>query len=182
MMQFNNPLQNVHVAAPCSADWEQMHGNERARFCGQCNLNVYNLSSMTRSDAEHLIASNEGRLCVRFYRRADGSILTRNCPEGVRAIQRKISRFTRAVVSALLSFVTGVAVFEGLSSLSITDQFPRREVMGTIAVHHPAIPLPPAGLLIEEPLPTMGKMRVSEEVLIRRAGESRRKAGFSQRH
>jgi hypothetical protein len=154
MSRFNNPLNNVHVAAPCSADWDQMIGNELSRFCGQCNLNVYNLSGMTRSEAEHLIANNEGRLCVRFYRRADGSIITKNCPVGLREIQRRVSRLTRAIVSAVLSFVTGIAVFEGLSTIS--DSFPRRQVMGTIALPQPTIPLPPQTPLDQQPRLVMG--------------------------
>src|SRR6267143_1378930 len=102
MARFDSPLDLVKVAAPCSADWDQMIGNDRARFCGQCNLNVYNLSSMTKFEAESFIARNEGRLCVRFYRRADGSIITENCPVGLRAIRRKLSYFAKAIISAAL--------------------------------------------------------------------------------
>ena len=69
MSRFNYPLDHVRIAAPCKADWQQMIGSERVRFCGQCKLNVYNLSSMTKTEAESLIAQTEGRLCVRFYRR-----------------------------------------------------------------------------------------------------------------
>src|SRR5687767_6584337 len=87
MHQFNSPLDHVRIAAPCNADWEQMVGTDRVRYCGQCNLNVYNLSSMTERDAESFIVRNEGRLCIRFYRRADGSILTGNCPVGLRALR-----------------------------------------------------------------------------------------------
>src|SRR6266699_5221853 len=107
MARFNNPLNRVRVAAPCDADWEQMIGDERARFCGQCNLNVYNLSSMTRSEAESFIARTEGRLCVRFYRRKDGSIITQDCPVGLRAVKRRAQRIRRAVASSLLGFLAG---------------------------------------------------------------------------
>src|SRR6266480_117180 len=169
MARFNNPLDRVRVAAPCDADWEQMIGDERARFCGQCNLNVYNLSSMTKSEAESFIAGNEGRLCVRFYRRADGSILTNNCPVGLRAIQRKVSRFTKAIASAVLSFLAGVGIYEGVSSLSSTDRFSGR-TMGAIAVR-PAevmvpleISLPPPTPPPIKPLPVMGKIRVQHEI------------------
>jgi hypothetical protein len=165
MTKFNNPLDNVRVAAPCSADWEQMIGDERARFCGQCNLNVYNLSSMTRSEAESFVTRNEGRLCVRFYRRADGSILTKNCPVGLRAIQRRVSRFTKAIASAVLSFFAGVGIYEGISSLSSTDRFPRG-TMGVIA-ERPAevmvpldISLPPPTPPASKPLPLMGEVRI----------------------
>jgi hypothetical protein len=60
-------------------------------------LNVYNLSGMTRFEAESLIAQNEGRLCVRFYRRRDGSIITKDCPVGLRAIQRRVSYLAKAL-------------------------------------------------------------------------------------
>ena len=113
MARFKNPLEQVQVAAPCKADWEQMIGSERMRFCGACNLNVYNLSGMTRSEAESLIARNEGRLCVRFYRRRDGSIITKDCPVGLRAIQRRVSYLTKAIITATLTFMASV----GLQSL-----------------------------------------------------------------
>ena len=145
MTRFNYPLDNVRVAAPCNADWEQMIGNERARFCGQCNLNIYNLSSMTRSEAESFIAQNEGRICIRYYHRADGSVITKNCPIGLRAIQRKISYLTRAMISAVLSFLAGVASFEILIERSIL-KLPRREVTTGMLVAEPSrfrLPAPP---------------------------------------
>lgn len=96
-------LENIRVAAPCPASWEQMQGDSRVRHCAECNLNVYNLSEMTRQEAEALIASREGRLCVRFYRRADGAILTRNCPKGLQAMARRVSRIAGAALSAAMS-------------------------------------------------------------------------------
>jgi hypothetical protein len=116
MAQFTDPLSNVRVAVPCRADWERMRGNERVRFCDQCSMNVYNLSNMTRKDAEALILSTEGRLCVRYYHRVDGSILTDNCPVGLRALKRRVSGFSRAVVSSVLSFFAGMAVLAGLET------------------------------------------------------------------
>lgn len=111
MARFDSPLDNLRVAAPCSSDWNQMLGTERVRFCSQCNLNVYNLSSMKRSEAEALISSTEGRLCVRYYRRADGTILTDNCPVGLRAIRRRVSRVATATLSAVLSFFAGLGLY-----------------------------------------------------------------------
>ena len=122
MARFKNPLEQVQVAAPCKADWEQMIGSERMRFCGACNLNVYNLSGMTRSEAESLIARNEGRLCVRFYRRRDGSIITKDCPVGLRAIQRRVSYLAKAIIAAALTFMASA----GLQSL--IPQVPEFEV------------------------------------------------------
>ena len=96
-------LNNIHIAAPCRADWAQMSGDERVRHCSECDLNVYNLSEMTRAEAERLILSREGRLCVRFYRRSDGTILTQNCPRGVRVLIRRVSRIAAAILTATMS-------------------------------------------------------------------------------
>src|SRR3954464_4917655 len=110
MRKFTSPLDGVRVAAPCPADWEKMVGDERVRFCGQCSLHVYNLSGMTKREAEGLVANAEGRLCVRYYRRADGSILTRNCPVGLRALKQRVSRIAGAALSAVLGFFAGLGL------------------------------------------------------------------------
>ena len=118
MARFNHPLNHVRVAAPCPADWNEMIGSERMRFCGLCSLNVYNLSSMSRSEAESLIARNEGRLCVRFYRRRDGSIITKDCPVGLRAIRRRVSYVAKAIGSMVLGLFAGLGVHEAFRSIT----------------------------------------------------------------
>ncbi|HMT07118.1 MAG TPA: hypothetical protein PKA82_03870, partial [Pyrinomonadaceae bacterium] len=82
MVKFDSPLNNINIASPCSSDWNEMYGDDRKRFCGECKLNVYNLSGMTKDEAEALITNAEGRLCVRLYRREDGSVITQDCPVG----------------------------------------------------------------------------------------------------
>lgn len=93
MANYSNPLKHVQIAAPCQANWDEMYafGGERVRHCSQCQRNVYNLSAMPREEAETLLLKTEGRLCVRFYRRADGTILTQNCPVGLRALKQRVS-------------------------------------------------------------------------------------------
>ena len=85
-----------------------MIGDERVRFCGQCELNVYNLSAMSTLEAESLIARTEGRLCVRYYRRKDGSIITQDCPVGLRRLKARAARIKRAVASLVLGFLAGI--------------------------------------------------------------------------
>jgi hypothetical protein len=108
MRKFNNPLDNIHVGSPCSADWDEMFGDERKRHCGDCKMNVYNLSDMTRREAESLLINSEGRLCVRFFRRSDGTVLTKNCPVGWRAAKQRVSRVATAAFSAIAGLITGV--------------------------------------------------------------------------
>ena len=114
MSTHSSPLDHVRVAAPCPADWNRMTGDEQVRFCAQCSLNVYNLSGMTKQQAEALIMSAEGRLCIRYYQRADGTILTDNCPVGLRALKRRVSRAANAVLSALLAFLAGLGLYAAL--------------------------------------------------------------------
>jgi hypothetical protein len=109
MSRFTNTLGRVRVAAPCEADWDEMRGDERVRFCSRCSLNVYNLSAMTRREAERVVLGAEGRLCVRFYRRRDGTMLTQNCPTGLTKLKRRVSRVASATAAAALGLFTGVA-------------------------------------------------------------------------
>ncbi|MFA9472676.1 MAG: hypothetical protein ACERNK_19075, partial [Deltaproteobacteria bacterium] len=75
---------HLRIASPCKAPWENMDGDERVRFCRDCNRNVYNLSAMTEREARRVVAEREGRLCVRFYQRRDGTVLTSDCPVGAK--------------------------------------------------------------------------------------------------
>jgi hypothetical protein len=75
-------LDNIRVAAPCTADWNQMTGDGRTRHCGECKKNVYNLSGMTRDEAEALLIDRNGDLCVRYFQRTDGTILLADCAVG----------------------------------------------------------------------------------------------------
>ncbi|MDQ3799722.1 MAG: hypothetical protein M3384_09740 [Acidobacteriota bacterium] len=111
MKKFTNPLDNIRIASPCPANWDEMRGDERTRFCSQCSLNVYNLSGMTLDEAENLLLTSEGRACVRFYRRADGTILTKDCPVGWRAVKRRISRAATALVSLCAGIFAGIFAF-----------------------------------------------------------------------
>jgi hypothetical protein len=97
-------LDNVRIASPCRADWDAMQGDERVRFCAECGKNVYNLSAMSRLEAEALVTEKEGRMCVRFYQRADGSALTSDCPVGVRIKTVRVSRRIGFAFSGLLGF------------------------------------------------------------------------------
>ncbi len=96
-------IRNIRVASPCPADWNTMAGDERMRHCSECNLNVYNLSAMTEREVQRLVANSQGRVCGRFYRRADGTMLTQDCPRGLRAVARRVSRTVAAVLTAVMS-------------------------------------------------------------------------------
>ena len=104
-------LDNVRVASPCTARWDAMQGDDRSRFCSECKLSVYNLSAMTKTEAEEFVAGAEGRVCIRYYQRADGTMLTADCPVGVQAVRMRFTRRVRSIAAAAIALVaTGAGV------------------------------------------------------------------------
>lgn len=95
-------INKLRVASPCSVGWENMSGDERTRHCQKCSLSVYNISMLTTSEVEKLILGREGRLCIRMYRRADGTILTKDCPVGLRALRKRVAGLAAATLAAVL--------------------------------------------------------------------------------
>src|SRR3989337_3907613 len=116
MFEYTNPLNNIKIASPCPADWNKMIGDERKRYCGDCKLNVYNLSGMTRAEAESLLINSEGRLCVRFFRRADGTVLTKDCPVGWQSFKKRVSKTATAVFSIFVGIFSGIFAFNSIKS------------------------------------------------------------------
>jgi hypothetical protein len=105
-------LDQVRIASPCSRCWGDMApvdptGQDRVRHCSDCDLNVYNLSNMALDEAEELLRSHEGRrLCAGYYRRADGTILARDCPVGLRALRMKALAGAARIAAALAVLAT----------------------------------------------------------------------------
>ena len=75
-------LDRIGVANPCTESWEGMVGDDRVRFCGKCEQNVYRLTDLPRAEANELLARSQAgeEICVRFARRADGTVVTNDCP------------------------------------------------------------------------------------------------------
>jgi hypothetical protein len=99
-------LERTVVASPCSESWEGMSGDDRARFCARCGKNVYNLSAMARDEAERFIVENTAA-CLRLFRRADGTVLTSDCPVGGRQ-KRRLAVLRHATAIALGLAAAGV--------------------------------------------------------------------------
>ena len=101
-------VDRLRIASPCPISWAQMTGNDRVRFCQVCNLNVYNIAELTRSEASELVSETEGRFCARLFRRSDGTVITRDCPEGLRAIRRRVARRTAAIFATVVALSSAV--------------------------------------------------------------------------
>ena len=152
-------LENIRIATPCRADWDEMAGDERVRFCGKCEKNVYNLSAMTRADAEALVREKEGRMCVRLFQREDGTVLTADCPVGVRRARLR-QRVWASVSGAVASLALALGLLSGRARGDLTlgdhkkapaTQPPRPIAMGgAIALVTPTI-----GHAAPSPAPTL---------------------------
>lgn len=147
-------LDRIAVASPCSASWDEMLGDERVRFCLACEKNVYNLSNMPREDAEALLAKSAGgEVCVRFYRRADGTVMTSDCPVGATKKRRKKMALAIAGAGAMavaaISELTkpvcrGGVAGTAMGAVAVYTPTPSETVptvMGTVAVPQPPPPV-----------------------------------------
>jgi hypothetical protein len=152
-------LDELRVASPCNVSWDAMTGDDRVRFCGSCEKNVYNLSSMPREEAEALLAKHESSVCVRFYRRADGTVLTADCPVGVRRKRLRRGVLAVAGAGALAAAATAAFAHQGkpvhvvMGEPVADDRFATRTmgraviepaVMGSAAIEAPPAPKPPS--------------------------------------
>jgi hypothetical protein len=103
MLKSQDPVSSLRIATPCEAKWEEMAGGERLRHCSLCRLNVYNFGAMTRGEIAELLQTTEGRLCARLYQRADGTLLTSDCPSTSARRSRRKLRWRTATLGALIT-------------------------------------------------------------------------------
>lgn len=129
-------LEQVRIASPCSVPWESMAPVEgdRVRHCGACKLNVYNLSGMSRRDAEAIVrrhATTGTRLCAQLRVRADGTVLTQDCPIGLRAARARLARALTRLSAAAAFFLTGM-VFARSRASALPGGLARAEPFATL--------------------------------------------------
>lgn len=101
----------INIASPCPARWEDMGGNHCVRFCDHCQKNVYNISALTTAEATALLESKQGNLCARIYQRADGNVLTEDCPVGVAQHWRRFKVLVSSGVAVILFALVNVSAF-----------------------------------------------------------------------
>ncbi|MFN7135756.1 MAG: hypothetical protein ACK4N5_27030, partial [Myxococcales bacterium] len=102
-------VNQLRIAAPCRVSWAAMSGDERKRLCGECRLHVYNVAELTRDEVRALVGGGDD-VCMRLYRRADGTVITRDCPLGQR-VRDRMSLALGAVLAALAAGTAGFVTF-----------------------------------------------------------------------
>ncbi len=112
LAQQSNILDDIRVAKPCRANWERMEPQDdqaRVRHCRSCQKNVYNISMMSRVEAEELLNRHEGKLCIRFSRREDGTLVTGDCPIGKRETMHTRGMFATILALFLVAIPSPMA-------------------------------------------------------------------------
>jgi len=75
-MRFAVLHSKLKVESPCTQAWSEMTGGTAERHCESCQRQVHNFAAMTPRQINRTIFENEGHLCARITRRADGSLVT----------------------------------------------------------------------------------------------------------
>lgn len=93
------------LAFACPQRWENMRvdGPQR-RFCDQCQLHVRDLSAMTKLQGERVVAGADGKLCVSFLVRPDGTMVTRGRWDGLKRGWGVVRRTTLMLLAMVLPF------------------------------------------------------------------------------
>lgn len=151
-------LDQLEIASPCDADWDNMRGDERKRFCDDCSLHVFNFSEMTELEIRQLLRdAGHERVCGQLHRRHDGTVIVQDCPVGLAARTWKKARNTSLLLASSLAAVitlvlAGFAWFMKPSGcdVPVLDTPPVVEpialdevVMGKIAIEEPPPPPKP---------------------------------------
>lgn len=118
-------INTIQIATPCSAEWGQMRGDDKVRFCEACRKSVYNLSAMSPDEAHATIQEKEGTLCIRLFRRHDGTVLHQDCPVGMGRVARRLAGLTK-----VLLLLAGVSASAWLLPNLVRRDSPLRHRLG----------------------------------------------------
>lgn len=156
-------LDSLKVASPCHMAWEAMRpvDGDRIRHCGACGLDVFNLSALPRAEAEALVRSRlgAGRLCVQMHRRADGTLMTRDCPVGLRRVRQRVVRGATRAAATVVFMLGGLAFARSRVKPVSTAGLSRVQPFATVCdwVRSAAAPAAPSALAVRGQV-VIGKM------------------------
>ncbi|MBV9210033.1 MAG: carboxypeptidase regulatory-like domain-containing protein, partial [Acidobacteria bacterium] len=137
MPKPKDTLDRINTNKPCTADWDEMIGNEQVRFCSHCSLSVHNLSAMTRKEAMRLVIKSKGNLCARYVRRPDGRVQTTDLVlHQIGAVKRRASRLAAGAFTAALSLSASLVAAAPASAQTTNETVASTEmVQGRIKVN-----------------------------------------------
>lgn len=160
-------LERVVVAAPCPMSWDMMEGDDKVRHCGGCSRNVYNLSAMNDKEAEAFLQKNGSSQCLTFYRRADGTIMTDNCPKGLQALRDKMKLWSKVAAGLVASIVS-----LGMSAIAQQEKASERVQSNLLRKDSRSLSQPNTAGKATDPASGVGSPGTHQESLIHTLGEA----------
>ena len=64
----------IDIPEPCSEDWNELSGDERARHCKRCSKDVHSLSALTEAQIVELVARDN--VCISLEIDREGSLVS----------------------------------------------------------------------------------------------------------
>jgi len=102
-MSAKDLSKQLKIENPCSANWDQMIGNDWVRFCDHCQLTVNDLTPLTPKRVHRLIADSKGRLCVRYRVTREGTPILKAVPQQLHQIRKRVSKIAAGAFTTMLS-------------------------------------------------------------------------------
>ncbi len=102
-------VNDLRIASPCDVPWSSMDGDDRTRHCGQCDRKVHNVARLSAEEVVELLRDSDHPPCFQIWRRADGTVLTSDCPIGARRLRNRRRVPLAMSLTALLTACGGLA-------------------------------------------------------------------------
>jgi len=132
---IKNKIQSYFISSPCSVKWDDMQADQSnisVRFCGDCKLNVHNLSSLSDEEVVVLLdkkAAGE-RVCTYFYRKDDGTLVTDNCPKQMKQMRDRLQAYAASMMVALCWQLASSADAQGLVGQPVDPRYTQVDHLG----------------------------------------------------
>ena len=154
---------DLHIPKPCDADWSQMTGDERRRYCSLCSKDVHNLSELTQRDAAQLLDDTNRNLCVQYAvdTRTDEILFTDSPHRGWR-LRRQIEGAGRLIAAAALAAPLLLAACDTPEDTSAHANAPVIQIEDGQA---PSIAKPGAGRAVAPPVEPSESLNLLDESL-----------------
>jgi hypothetical protein len=108
-----------------------MRGDAAKRFCSHCGKFVHNLSEMPADQAEQLVCTSAGNLCVRFARdAASGQVITLNYARKARYSRRRAI----GTVASIIAAICAAGGWAAMKFLRKPDPPAQMMIMGDLAL------------------------------------------------
>jgi hypothetical protein len=106
---------------PCPVKWESMIGDEKRRYCEHCQLHVHNLSAMTTSERDELLAPGAERKCISYLTCEDASVPAGKARLKLQSLSR-LPQWLAAIIAIFASSCTQYYRTGGVPPLPLENE------------------------------------------------------------